>query len=82
MDYISVARAGEKWGITVKRVQVLCRDKRIPGVERIGRDWLIPKDSEKPSDARIKSGKYIGFARNKKTIKFDETIMLNNTTDI
>jgi hypothetical protein len=61
MDYISVAQAAEKWSITAKRIQVLCREKRIPGAGRIGRAWLIPKDAEKPADARIKSGKYIGF---------------------
>lgn len=69
VDYISAAQAAEKWGITVKRVQVLCKENRIHGVERIGREWLIPKDSEKPADARIKNGEYIGFSkkyRNKK----------------
>lgn len=63
MDYISAAQAAEKWGITVKRVQVLCRENRIQGVERIGREWLIPKDAKKPGDARIKSGIYIGFSK-------------------
>lgn len=26
---------------------------------RIGTYWAIPEDAEKPSDARVKSGKYI-----------------------
>ncbi|WP_244648339.1 DNA-binding protein [Ruminiclostridium herbifermentans] len=63
MDYISAAQAAEKWGITVKRVQVLCKENRIHGVERIGREWLIPMNAEKPADARIKSGEYIGFSK-------------------
>lgn len=66
MDYISAAQAAEQWGITIKRVQVLCKENRISGVERIGRTWLIPKDAEKPKDARIKSGAYVGFRHRKK----------------
>ena len=30
--------------------------------ERAGYCWLLPKDAEKPVDARIKSGKYIGYS--------------------
>lgn len=68
MDYISAAQAAKKWGVSTKRVQILCKEERISGVERIGHVWLIPKDAEKPADARIKSGKYIGLSkkRNKK----------------
>jgi len=32
---------------------------RIEGVERLGHQWIIPVNAEKPKDARIKSGKYI-----------------------
>ena len=56
MDYISIAEAAEKWGITRRRVQVLCAQDRIPGLTRFGKAWAIPKDAEKPVDARkIKS---------------------------
>ena len=37
----------------------LCSEGRIEGVQRIGGMWLIPEDSQKPADARIKTGKYI-----------------------
>lgn len=52
MDYISIAEAAEKWGITRRRVQVLCNQGRIPGLARLGKVWAIPKDAEKPADAR------------------------------
>lgn len=61
MKYISVTEAAKKWGISQKRVQVLCRNSRIDGVMRVGNVWIIPYDAQKPSDARIKSGKYIGL---------------------
>ena len=52
MDYIAAKQAAERWGISLRRVQKLCSEGRIPSVERVGRDWLIPRDAEKPADAR------------------------------
>lgn len=52
MDYISIADAADKWGITRRRVQVLCNQGRIPGLTRFGKAWAIPKDAEKPLDGR------------------------------
>lgn len=54
LDYISAQEAAERWGITKRRVQVLCATKRIQDAIRIGNMWLIPKSSEKPSDSRFK----------------------------
>lgn len=62
MEYMTIAEAAAKWNISRRRVQTLCTESRIPGVDRIGATWVIPKDAIKPADARIKSGKYIGFA--------------------
>lgn len=59
MEYISISQAAEKWGITPRRIQVLCKQDRIPGAARIGYVWAIPKDAEKPRDARVKSGRYM-----------------------
>ena len=59
MKYLSVKQISEKWGISVRRVNILCSEKRIPGATKIGFYWAIPADAEKPRDARIKSGKYI-----------------------
>ncbi len=59
MEYWTMAETAENWGISRRRVQKLCSDGRIPGVSRLGSVWMIPKNSEKPADARIKSGKYI-----------------------
>lgn len=52
MDYISIAEAAAKWGITRRRVQVLCNESRIPGLTKFGKAWAIPRDAEKPGDAR------------------------------
>ena len=52
MDYITVRKASEKWGVTMRQVQTYLEDKRIPGAIQPSRDWLIPKDAEKPMDRR------------------------------
>lgn len=62
MDYITLAETAEKWGISNRRVQTLCSEGRIPGATRMGNMWVIPKNAEKPKDARIKSGNYIGVS--------------------
>ena len=57
MEYMSAPQAAEKWGISERRVQILCSENRIPGVSKLGYMWLIPKDAVKPIDRRTKQGK-------------------------
>lgn len=59
MEYMTATEIAEKWGISTRRVHTLCAEGRIKGATRLGNAWAIPKDAEKPKDARIKSGKYI-----------------------
>lgn len=63
MKYLSVPQTAERWGISSRRIQVLCGENRIPGAVKIGNRWAIPDDEPKPADARIKSGKYIKGSR-------------------
>lgn len=59
MEYLSIRQTSEKWGISTRRIQILCANERIPGAMRVDYSWVIPADAEKPKDARIKSGKYV-----------------------
>lgn len=59
MEYISTQQASEKWGISSRRIQILCNENRVSGAQKVGRIWIIPFDAEKPKDERIKSGRYI-----------------------
>jgi hypothetical protein len=52
MEYITAKQAGIKWGISERRVQVLCEQGRIDGVQRLGKAWAIPKDALKPHNKR------------------------------
>ena len=56
MKYLSIKEMSEKWGISTRRIQILCKEGRIPGIIMIGRTREKPEDAEKPVDARIKSG--------------------------
>lgn len=57
MEYMSCPQAAGKWGISERRVQILCAQGRIPGVSKLGYMWLIPEDAKKPADGRIRKGK-------------------------
>ena len=52
MNYIKVSEAATKWGISARRVRLLCEQGRIAGVERKGNLYMIPEDAEQPIDAR------------------------------
>ena len=57
LDWISPLQASEKWGITERQVQSLCKQGKIDGVIKWGRSWLIPKDIPRPIDGRTKEVK-------------------------
>lgn len=59
MQYITVKQASERWGISDRRVRVLCAEGRIEGVIQKGRSYLIPVDTLKPIDGRSLRGKKI-----------------------
>lgn len=52
MEYIKVSKAAEKWGISTRRVRVLCAEGKIPGVIRKGNLYMIPETATKPLDGR------------------------------
>ena len=53
--FMTVKQAAEKWGISDRRVRILCAGGKIPGAYQEGRGWKIPKDATKPADGRYKS---------------------------
>ena len=52
MEYIKVSKAAEKWGISTRRIRVLCAEGKIPGVIRKGNLYMIPENAPKPLDGR------------------------------
>ena len=47
------------WGISERRVTQFCKDGKIPGAVRAGKQWQIPDDAKRPSDSRIVTGQYV-----------------------
>lgn len=52
--YITVQEAAEKWGVTPRQVQILCKTNRIPGATRLSRIWIIPENAKKPTSEKRK----------------------------
>lgn len=53
--FMTVTQAALKWGISDRRIRVLCSEGKISGAYREGRCWKIPIDAKKPADGRYKS---------------------------
>ncbi|MBQ7292340.1 MAG: hypothetical protein IJW79_01230 [Clostridia bacterium] len=49
MQYITVQEAAQKWGVTTRRVQMLCNENRIKGAYRFGKSWMIPTTAVLPN---------------------------------
>ena len=53
--YMTVKQAAEKWGISDRRVRILCAEGKISGAYQEGRGWKIPVNAVKPTDGRYKT---------------------------
>lgn len=54
--YITVQEAAEKWGVTPRQVQILCKESRVIGAMRMSRIWIIPENAEKPTSNKRGQG--------------------------
>ena len=52
MNYIKVSEAAQKWGISARRVRILCAEGKVEGVIRKGNLYMIPETAIKPLDGR------------------------------
>lgn len=59
MEYMSTKEAALKWGVSERRVRVLCCENRIEGAFSLGKSWNIPKTAEKPFDNRSERKKKV-----------------------
>lgn len=60
-DYMSTREASEIWGLSIPSVLRLCNLGRIPGAGKVGHGWVIPRCAGRPLDARITTGRWIGY---------------------
>ncbi len=55
MELITVKHAAEKWGVTPRRVQGLCKEGKIKGATRWERTWMIPAHAVLPKSGKEES---------------------------
>ena len=63
--YMTIKETAALWNLTERRVQKMCADGFIEGVQRFGNSWAIPKEAKRPVDGRVKTGEYRNW-RNKR----------------
>ena len=56
-DYMNIAEASEKWGLSARRVQDLCKLGAVEGAIRFSHAWMIPKGASKPIDRRTRQAR-------------------------
>ncbi|MDY0241297.1 MAG: Fic family protein [Rhodospirillaceae bacterium] len=54
MEYKNISYFATKWKIKERRIRILCAEGRIHGAKKVGKNWLIPEDSQKPIDKRYR----------------------------
>lgn len=57
MEYLKIDEVASEWGISARRLQILCSQGKIAGATRFGRAWMIPKDARKPVDGRTRASR-------------------------
>ena len=67
--FMTTREASEKWNITERRINVLCKEGRIPGAYKDNKRWLIPDKTEKPADKRLKGRNRVSGTEEKITGK-------------
>ena len=69
MNYIKVSQAAEKWGLSTRRVRLMCAEGKIEGAIQKGKLYYIPETALKPIDSRrAKNGLINEIDRKKEVI--------------
>lgn len=69
--YMTAQQAAEKWGISDRRVRILCAEGKIFGAVREGRSWMLPADAKKPEDGRFRAAENLLTAIDRKKTELD-----------
>ena len=75
MEYMTVKDFIKKWNISERRIRKLLQEGRIEGAYKVGKNWNIPKNANKPIDKR--SIKLDDFKINLSDNYFDRVDRLN-----
>ena len=71
MLYITTQEVAEKWGISDRRVRMMCYQGKIHGAEKHGKSYRIPTDAKRPIDGRARESASTG----NRYLKWDNEII-------
>ena len=54
MKYLTTSQIAEKWGLTERRIRMMCQEGKIEGAFLVGKTWNIPENAEKPQRVNAK----------------------------
>ena len=72
MKLLTTTETAKRWGISSRRIALLCSQDRVKGAEKVGNTWLIPDNAEKPTDPR-RIEKLEGNKKGKENSKTERT---------
>jgi len=56
--YITADDMAERWGVSVRQVQLLCQNGKIKSATKFGNAWAIPENTHKPTrTGKLKPGR-------------------------
>lgn len=64
--YLTINETAEKWGVTPRRIRAMCLNGKIIGAAKLGREWAIAVDADRPVDGRVTTGEYKDWRKGKK----------------
>ena len=47
--YITAEKMAERWNVSLRQVQLLCKNGKIDGATKFGNTWAIPENAAKPT---------------------------------
>ncbi len=68
---MTTKEASQRWGISDRRIRVLCVEGKIEGAWREGKIWYIPDNAPKPNDGRFKNRETLLESIVRKKIELD-----------
>ena len=85
MEYISVNEVALQMGISVRRIQQMCKSGEILGAIKKGRSWMIPTGKEKDTPAKVKKPLPIGISDFRMAVEeyyyVDKTLLIRDFLD-
>ena len=52
MNFLTTTEMAKVWGISSRRIALLCSQGRVEGATMNGKTWLIPENAKKPEAPR------------------------------